>query len=69
MGGNLSVIVLITVIALFCALYAAFGEAKPNLIFYILLLAAALNFLRHRTRTPLLIFTFPTVLQRAGETS
>lgn len=39
------------IIALCSALYATFGESKPNLIFYLLLVAAALNFLKHRKQT------------------
>lgn len=47
---------ILLVIALCCALYAAFGEAKSNLIFYVLLLAAALNFLRHRRQAHVLFW-------------
>lgn len=37
-------------------LYALFGETQPNLLFYLILLAATLNFLRHRRDIPLLFW-------------
>jgi hypothetical protein len=40
------------IIAVCSALYASFGEGKPNLIFFVLLLLAGINFLRHVKRTP-----------------
>ena len=44
------------IVASCSALYAAFGDPKPNLIFYVLLGVALLNFLTHRKRTPLLFW-------------
>ena len=44
------------VIALCCALFAAFGESKSNLILYILFAMATINFLRHRKQVPLLFW-------------
>ncbi len=40
------------VVALCCALYAVFGESKPNYIFFAFLLLAIINFLKHRKETP-----------------
>lgn len=44
------------VVALCSALYAAFGDPKPNVIFYILLGFAVLNFLQYRRQTPMLFW-------------
>ncbi len=44
------------VLALCGALYALFGETKPNFILYLLFVLAAINFLRHRKVTPLLFW-------------
>lgn len=44
------------VAAVCCALYAYFGEAKPNLIFYLILVLAGINFFRHRGRTPVIFW-------------
>ena len=48
--------VALLLVAVTCALYAAFGEPKPNLIFYVLLGFALLNFLQHRRQTPMLFW-------------
>ena len=44
------------VIAVCCALYASFGEGKPNLVFYVLLVLAVINFLRHWRQTPVIFW-------------
>ena len=44
------------ILALCGTLYALFGEAKPNLILYLLSVFAGINFLRHRKVTPLIFW-------------
>jgi 4-amino-4-deoxy-L-arabinose transferase-like glycosyltransferase len=46
----------IFVIALCSALYAAFGESKPNLIFFLLLIFAGINFLGYQKETPVIFW-------------
>jgi len=43
---------IIFVIAICSALYAFYGESRPNLIFLLLPVLAGINFLRHRKQTP-----------------
>jgi len=42
----------IFIIALCSVLYTLFGESKPNLVFYLLFIAASINFLRHKKEIP-----------------
>jgi hypothetical protein len=49
--GQFIVDAVLFIIAVCAALYSTFGEQEPNLIFYILLILATLNFLKHRNRT------------------
>jgi hypothetical protein len=50
--GRFLLDVVLLILALCAALYATFGNDKPDLIFYVLLVLAAINFLRHRKITP-----------------
>jgi len=42
----------IFVIAVCSALYVVYGESKPDILYFVLLILASANFLRHRKRTP-----------------
>lgn len=46
----------IFIIALCSALYAIFGESKPNYIFFAFLVFAGINFLRHRKAIPVIFW-------------
>src|SRR5574341_271916 len=51
-NGRFLLDISVFVVALCCALYAIFGESKPNLIFFILFILAGINLLRHRKAIP-----------------
>ncbi len=52
----------IFVIALCSALYALFGESRPNLIFFVLLVLAGINLVRHRKAIPAIFWISMTSL-------
>ena len=55
-NGQFLVDATIFIIALCSLLYNIFGESKPNIIFFLLFVFASINFLRQKTKTPVIFW-------------